>query len=217
MNKKNYYLLICLLFCSVILQGQSLSSVLKKRPSVYGGFESRNSFVQGATADLSGLKVGLSFDNTIKFSFARYKLISDIVEVKKVRLANLQDTLVRANLQLLYYAPGVEYIIYKKDPWQVSIPVEIGIGKSYFTYFVSKGKKDRAFESGILLIEPGISGHYKVMRWVGVGFGIGYRAMLKNNPDIDTRVSNFTFSIGVKLFFSEIIDSIWPREIKVSK
>lgn len=217
MKYKIYFLLIVLLHCGIHLQGQSIGSALKKRPSVYGGFESRNSFVQGATADLSGLKIGVSFDNTIKFSFARYKLISDIVELKNVKLPNQQDTLVRSNLQLLYYAPGAEYVIYKKDPWQISIPVEIGIGKSYFTYFVSKGKKERAYQSSIVLIEPGISGHYKVVRWVGVGFGVGYRAMIKNNPDIDTRVSNFTFSIGVKLFFSEIIDSIWPREIKVTK
>nr|MBK9650205.1 hypothetical protein [Bacteroidota bacterium] len=48
------------------------------------------------------------------------------------------DTTVRANLQVLYFAPGVEYVLYKDDPWQISVPVEIGFGKSYFEYFASR-------------------------------------------------------------------------------
>nr|MBK9650206.1 hypothetical protein [Bacteroidota bacterium] len=54
----------------------------KSKPTLIFTFEKRNSFVQDATADLNGIKAGLDFDNTVKFTFARYKLIADIVETK---------------------------------------------------------------------------------------------------------------------------------------
>ncbi len=205
------YLWCMMFFITINLQAQ----FYKSKPTLIFTFEKRNSFVQDATADLNGIKVGLDFDNTVKFTFARYKLIADIVETKTVTSAFGTDTTVRANLQVLYFAPGVEYVLYKDDPWQISVPVEIGIGKSYFEYFASRGNRQRAFDKGIILIEPGINGHYKLVKWIGIGFGAGYRIMLKNNPEVDTRMSNFTFSIGVKIFFSEVYKSVFPKGIKL--
>lgn len=207
-----YYVLHIFL---LLMHFDARAQFYKEKPTLIFSFEKRNSFVQDATADLNGIKLGVDFDNKVKITLARYKLVADIVEQKTVKTNAGKDTTVRANLQMLYVAPGAEYVIYKDDVWQVSVPVEVGFGKSYFEYFVQRSERKKILDQSILLIEPGISGHYKLVKWIGLGFGAGYRSMLQNNKEVDTRMSSFTFSLGIKIFFSEVYKSVFPRGIKL--
>jgi uncharacterized oligopeptide transporter (OPT) family protein len=60
--------------------------------------------------------------------------------------------------------------------------------------------------------QVGISAQYKIIRWVGVGAGLGYRLMLVNNPEIETKMNSPVFAIGIKLYLGEIVKSIQGNE-----
>ena len=101
-----------------------------------------------------------------------------------------------------------EYIAYRKDPWQITIPLQLGYGSSYFQYFDKDDHNRRIFEHGVLVFQPGVNAQYKLLKWVGVGAGLGYRFLLVNNPEIETKMNSPIFSIGLKIFIGEIVKSI---------
>jgi hypothetical protein len=62
----------------------------------------------------------------------------------------------------------------------------------------------------VLISDIGINAQYKVLKWVGLGAGIGYRFMLVSNPEIDTDFSSMVYSIRIKVFLGEIMKTIFP-------
>jgi hypothetical protein len=104
-----------------------------------------------------------------------------------------------------------EYILYDKDPWEISVPVQAGYGRSYFRYFDIGNNRRRIFEHGVLVNDLGIAGQYKILKWFGAGAGVGYRFMLIDNPEIETDFNTPVISLRLKLFLNEIYQSLFPR------
>ena len=107
-----------------------------------------------------------------------------------------------------------EYIIYDKGPWQFCTPMNMGIGKIYFTYFDKEGKTKRKSDATVLDYEVGITGQYKILKWFGVGAGVGYRLMLIDNPVNPHNFNAPFYNIKIKVFLGEIIKSVFPPKNK---
>ena len=54
----------------------------------------------------------------------------------------------------------------------------------------------------------GVNAQYKVLRWVGLTAGVGYRVMLINNKEIDAKMNSPIFAVGIKIYLSEVVKSI---------
>lgn len=174
-------------------------------------FDSYYSFIGNKSADVWGFKAGVEWNKQWRFGIGYNKLSSDIIEYKKLpaeEISYAKNDTVKAQLFLTYYPVMAEYIFYRKDPWQLSTPIHLGYGNSYFQYFDKTDSGRKIFKHGILASQIGINAQYKVLKWFGVAAGIGYRIMLANNPDIDTRMSSPVFAVGIKVFPGEIIRSI---------
>ncbi|MCW5918764.1 MAG: hypothetical protein KIS71_03175, partial [Bacteroidetes bacterium] len=63
-----------------------------------------------------------------------------------------------------------------------------------------------------ILFEPAITGHYKLIRWVGIGFGVGYRVMLKNNKQLKDNLSSPIYILRLKIFVDEIYRTVFPSK-----
>jgi hypothetical protein len=103
-----------------------------------------------------------------------------------------------------------EYTFYEKDDWQISSPLCLGYGRSYFEYFDKNNNRRSIYNHGVLISDIGINAQYKVLKWVGLGGGVGYRFMLVSNPEIDTDFSSMVYSIRIKVFLGEIMKTIFP-------
>ena len=57
----------------------------------------------------------------------------------------------------------------------------------------------------------------KIVKWVGVGFGVGYRIMLLNNPDIPDKLSSPLYVLRLKIFLDEVYRSIFPKKEETKK
>jgi hypothetical protein len=213
------------LFLFVILSTPALSWNGDKHPSwknsnqasnnrkikPYFQLDSYYSFIGNRSADVIGFKAGIEWNNKWRFAAGYNQIKSDIVENKVLPTSEIQyannDTM-RAQLYLRYFPLMAEYVFYDKDAWQLSAPINLGYGRSYFQYYGINNQKRRIFEHGVMVSELGLNAQYKIMKWFGLGAGVGYRVMLLNNPAIDTKFSSPIFSFRIKLFPGAIYNSI---------
>lgn len=187
----------------------SLKQTAKKKIVPFLSLDSYNSFITNTVANSFGVKAGIDFGGKVKFGAGYYTLSTDIVKEKYIPAE--QDTF-RAELKSHYFTLGAEYVVYEDGPWQVSVPAHIGIGSSFFEYYNKQKVLSETDKQTIILFEPAFAGHYKILRWVGIGFGAGYRLMLKNNTALEERFNSPLYSIYIKIFVADIYDTIFPKK-----
>jgi hypothetical protein len=169
------------------------------------------SFIGRKGADVWGFRAGVEWKGKWRFGAGYNKVSSDIVEWKTLEgkdreLAGKDST--KAQLFFRFYPLSAEYVAYRRDPWQIGIPVLLGYGTSYFEYFDKNNERQPLFRKGVVALQPGCNVQYKVLKWLGVSAGIGYRLMLINNPSIDAQLDSPVLSLGFRLFPGEIYRSI---------
>lgn len=188
--------------------GNTFAEAFEKKPKPFFQLDGYNSFVRKRGANAIGVKAGVSFNKKIRFGIGYMKLFTDVVDSIEVNPGKYY----RGEVKSGYFTTGIEYILYEEDPWQLSFPANIGIGSSYYDYPDGKHTHNKALKGSIILFEPAITGHYKVIRWVGVGFGVGYRIMLKNNTRITDKHSSPLYVLKLKIFLDEIYKSVFQPE-----
>jgi hypothetical protein len=55
---------------------------------------------------------------------------------------------------------------------------------------------------------------YKIVRWVGLGSGIGYRLILYKNKNISEHLTSPVFIFKVKIYLGEIVRTFTGKEIQ---
>lgn len=199
------------LLCFILLVSAPAMAQSRKNLQPFLVFDSYYSFIGKKSADVWGFKAGIEWNEEWRFGIGYNKLSADIIEYKALpeeEWPHAKNDTVKAQLYLRYFPMMAEYIAYRKDPWQITIPLQLGYGTSYFQYFDKDNNNRRIFEHGVLVFQPGVNVQYKVLKWVGVGAGLGYRFLLVNNPEIETKMNSPVFSIGLKIFIGEIVKSI---------
>ncbi|MFM9984717.1 MAG: hypothetical protein ACKVOK_05750 [Flavobacteriales bacterium] len=161
-------------------------------------FDSRSSFVSGRNARIQGLKVGVSFRKTLTLGLGYSWLVSDIKE-----FIGTGETGVEGQLKMRYVSVFAEYSFYRKGPWEASIPLQIGLGKS-FLQVKESGEKQKINANAVVLYEPVMTVEYKVLNLIGIGGGVGYRIMMQNNKDINYQFTSPVYVLKVRLIFEEI-------------
>lgn len=213
------YLLITLLLLPFFGSAQD-STERKNHFTPTFQFDTYYSFIGNRGADVWGFKAGIEWNKKWRFAVGYNKIKSDIIEYKNLPASEYPYSVkhdVKAQLYLKYYPVMAEYTLYDKDPWQISVPVDIGYGKSYFEYFDSKNNARDILKHGVLINDDGVNVQYKIVKWVGIGAGVGYRLMLVNNPNISTNFNSPIFSFQLKIFLNEIVKSLFPNGIHLVK
>ncbi len=188
-----------LMFAQSINLSDSLRNILKYKPAPVFKFDSRNSFIAGRSARIQGIKLGVSFNKTLSLGIGYNWLGQGFTERMVVN-----NTIVEVELKMRYIAPYIEYSFYKKGPWEVAVPVQLGFGKSFLQY--KNGEQKNIFSKGrIILYEPVMTVEYKILNLVGLGVGLGYRVMLKNNRAIDHRLTSPIYVLRARIIFDEIV------------
>ena len=191
------FLVNCLCAQTINLS-DSLRQVLQHKPVPTAKFDTRNSFITGKSAKVFGVKVGVSFRKTLTIGIG-YNWIG----TKFSEPLQIGDDIFESEIKLRYVAPFLEYSFYKKGPWEATVPVQIGFGKSFLRYSSTSGKEN-IHEGHVVLYEPGMAIEYKLFDVVGVGAGMGYRIMLKNNKSIEQQFTSPVYVLRIRLIFDEL-------------
>lgn len=204
-----------LIMCSNIAHAQLFDTIrysLKQKPRVFFQLDTYNSFVSKEPANTFGLRGGLEYNRRVRFGIGFYNLASDIVKRKLITGVFTSDTVLNTKLELNFIPLSAEYIFYNKYPWEISMQTAIGIGTSYFFYYNPRGEKARIDEKDIALMVIAGGAQYKITRWLGVGSGLGFRIMLKDNSSIDESFNSIIYSLQLRIFPGAIYRAIFKKE-----
>ena len=182
----------------------SLNNVFKQPLTPVLKLDTRNSFVTGRSAQIWGVKAGVSFGKRMNLGLAYSWLHSDISKPLSEPNQNMSGL-----IRLRYFGPFAEYTFYRKGNWEATVPLQLGFGKS-FLIEESGEVSGRINEGNIFLYEPAMVVDYKVLNLISIGGGVGYRLMLVNNRNLDQRFTAPVYMIRARLLLENWIKLVKP-------
>lgn len=181
----------------------SIKASLKQKPKFTFRFDNRNSFISTKSPVINGFKVGIEFAHTLRLGTGYHRLASDFYKPQIIKSNSSVVDTVKSLLKLNYISNYVEYVFYKKNKWEFSFPLSIGIGNTHYEFLYNNTEFQRD-KKIVVICETGVSGDYKLFSWIGIGMGAGYRLMIIDNKAIDENFNSIIFILKIKLFLSEI-------------
>jgi hypothetical protein len=103
-----------------------------------------------------------------------------------------------------YITPYVDYAFYQRGPWEVRLPVQIGIGAGSTVYTDAEGEKQQVDRTGLLIYEPAMTVQYRFLKYFGVGAGWGYRLVVQTGEKLGENLSAPIYIFGLRIFFDDI-------------
>lgn len=192
------------LFCLSPLQAQYFESeikdALKSKPRFIAYFDSRGSFISRNGVRVFGVKAGLQYDEKLTFGFGYNQLLSQYINY-----LNIEGKERRLRLKYWYLSPFIEYTFYRDRQWELLIPVQLGLGESYY----QDTDDGRNLKFGwVLSYEPAIAFQYRFLEVFGAGFGIGYRLMVIPNSQIEEKFTSPVYMLKFKVYFDDLMEKV---------
>ena len=183
----------------------SLALFSKERPKFIAKLDSRGSFISNSNVRLMGVKIGLEHAGRLQYGIGYTFLSSPVEQLRTVN--GVAGTPVR--LRLGYVTPYVEYAFYQRGPWEVRIPVQLGLGGGALIYKDAEGRKQHFKKAFLLLYEPSMTVQYRFLRYFGLSAGWGFRLVL-TNAQLDETLSAPIYLFGLKVFFGDLWADVKP-------
>lgn len=182
----------------------------KERPQLDVKFDFRFSFIASRDFRTSGFKLGVSFNRKFKMGLGYNQLI---VPAKSTIKDN--DKLFNAELKYIYFSPYFEYVYYTSKRWEFNLSAQVGFGRGHYQYYnVEEDRTIKTKYSTILSYEPVMLIDYKIIRWFGVGTGVGYRLIFYKNSNIEEHLTSPVYVFKVKVYLGEIVRTITGKQIQ---
>lgn len=185
----------------------TLALLFKGHYSIDARLESRNSFIDHQLVSVNGARLGLSFARKFKLGIGISWLNSEVRS--PIYTPEKPDY-----LKFGYVDYYLDYVFYKTKRWQLSVPIQLGTGVSWYqqknTYSFRDSKVPKYF---LFLYEPGISVQFKVFKWMGFGTDVAYRFTLPNNRDAARQLSSPTYSFKLLFWFDQLFYDVFPESL----
>jgi hypothetical protein len=189
---------------------------LKQKPHLFGKLDTRNSFIYNSRIKIFGLKAGLNYGKRLHIGIG-YNQIYPFAKASKnfnkqvyyTNSDNAPDS-VTALLKLFYFSAHVEYIFYQNKHWQLSMPLQIGVGQTYYRYDLLE-EKFSIDKHACFIYEPAVSTEYRFYKWIGVGADVGFRFMITNSRALNQKFNSPTYAFKLLIYYNEIYKSLFPK------
>lgn len=214
---KIFILIISFLFLFGIIKAQStldtIKSCLQQKPRPYAKLDSRNSFIDNYLVNIFGVKAGICYGKKLSFGIGYNQLNKSpkILNEESLYVNGVgQSSIVTKKLKLYYVSVSAEYVFYQTKYWELSMPLQIGIGETYYQYTLN-GERIKSNRNVNFIYEPTISVNYKIIKWFGVGADFGYRFMFNNSRKLNQRFTAPIVMFELIIHYSEIYKSLFPN------
>lgn len=164
-------------------------------PSLDLKYETRNSFIGSKYARINALRIGVNFDQTFKVGLSYNWLSSRIND--SIRIDD--QSMVYARYRLMYVASYADWVYYLDDKWKVSILAMVGAGLTHFGY---EGENYKSHF--LLLYEPYMSAERRVLKYFGIGGGIGFRLALIGDQYTKQRINSPIYVLKAALYLDDL-------------
>ncbi len=189
------------------LNGQPLdSAIANQSPTPFFTLDSRNSTINNTPVRMFGIKLGLEWADKYRAGFGHYRLFSDPKE--KV---NFNNSSIRSRIEFRYFSLFGEYRFLKTKKWTATATFHFGLGQRFYEPLREMNYPDRIRNQTVLLVGPYISGAYRIIPWLGVGGGLGYRKTLI--PDLlkTGGLNGGIVSIGIRVYPVKLYEAIFTK------
>ncbi|MCF8256079.1 MAG: hypothetical protein K9J06_00900 [Flavobacteriales bacterium] len=187
----------CLAHLHVNAQDQEAGKGKKIR--IMGKFEGRNAFVRTHHALFLGARLGVEFKFPVRAGLGYYWMQTEITSQlydPKEHPGNGDSAIPRMRYVMAY----VEYTFWEEDGWALGVPVQIGMGETFY-----RTSTDAHVGNGLVMpLELGVDVSYQFSRWAGLGVGLGYRVMLMSNDEVKENLNSPYYQVRLGLAVSEI-------------
>jgi hypothetical protein len=216
MKNKIYLFIILFILCHSLKAQLVLDSIkysLKQKSHLFAKLDNRNSFIDNNAVNIFGAKIGLSFNKNLSFGIGYYQLYNppknfnkDILYVNSIG----NQYIITTGLKMSYFSVNAEYTFHKTNHWELSMPLQIGLGRTYYQYTI-EGVKHINNKNFNFIYEPTIAIDYKIIKWVGLSAAFGYRFMITESGKLNSRFTSPIITFGVAIYYSEILKSFLPK------
>jgi len=211
LKSSSFLLLFLVSFLSVRSQPaiDTIKHSMKQKPVLFGNIGTRNSFINNNRVGVLGVQLGLNYANNVFVGIGYNQLYSSSSVFDKqlfFRNRNVTNSTI-ATLQMAYFSIWAEYVYYRNHKWQLSIPLQMGMGQGYYKYTLNNETK-KIDENFIFVYEPAVSVEYKVIKWLGVGTDIGFRFIVTNYTHLNEKLNSPTYAFKLLIYYNEIYKSL---------
>ena len=182
----------------------------KSKPKLDVKFDNRFSFIRDNDVKTIGIKVGLNFRRKFKLGLGFNQMFLPV----ETFTFDDKGIKVPVNLEYSYFSPYIEYVYFNTRKWEFSLSIQHGIGGASYQ-FDNNGEVVKLAESLVLSYEPAMLIDYKIIRWIGIGTGIGYRIIYYKEPGIQEKFSSPEYAIKLKVYLGEIVRTITGKELEI--
>lgn len=207
----NKYLCICL-FTIVSVKCFSQTDVFPVNDSdskkIFFSMDYRNGFIRSTEAHIVGFRAGMEFGQKYRLGVGYHYLSSEIIRTIPVMG---EDGIINTNakVHLRYGSVSAEYILFSSELWQVSAPLVVGMGASY--YEPPSNKYPETNKRFTVLVEPAITVQYNIIPFIGIGTGIGYRFMPEGDHNLRSAFATPVYDLRLKLLLNEVSEALFPN------
>lgn len=192
----------CIFLCSSNVYAQKfeaeIKEALQEKPTFEFRLDSRTSFINQTGVRIFGVKIGLQYDNKLSFGLGYNFLISSIK-----KNISLPATEIEAKLKFRNLSPYLEYVFYRDEKWELSIPVQFGFGNSFYENKSESGAS-KLSNQFVISYEPAITFQYRFLTYFGAGMGVGYRLMIIPNREVDEQFTSPVYLFKFKIYFQDL-------------
>lgn len=168
-------------------------------------FDSRRTFVQRNSVKVFGLRIGLH-KNKFGFGVGYYSSRSFGIFDKSISKNYIDNKLdppqsFPAEFDFDYFSIFGDYILLKKNPWQITANTQLGIGRVDIDLLDGNSKNIKERKS---LVEHSIKVNYQALRWLRVDAGIGYRYLIAGEQQIKDAFNAPIYIVGLNFNIKEL-------------
>ena len=171
-------------------------------------FDNHGSWVFGKRTDMFAIRFGLQVKERYRFGMGFYKTSKEI-SLKPLETA--EDT-IGMFVKFSYTSWFFEYVFYKDYKWEFSIPLGLGKGKADLRKTSAKfDTNEMVVVDKIPIASISIEAHYRFLRFLGIGVGAGYRAVLGDNESLKA-FSAPMYILKLDIYIGELYKYFFRRE-----
>jgi hypothetical protein len=192
----------------------TISYSLHKKPRFFITLASHNTFIDRQYANVGGLRMGLNFNQRIRFGIGFFGLANNSVVTKIHPEGTPENYVTNGRLDFGYVSLSGEYFFYNDYPWQCTFtPFHFGFGEARYEYIdQDNGSLTLTPQEFVILYQPEVSAQYSIFRWLGVGVTTGYRFSVYRSKKLTQNLNAPTFAIDIRLFVDEVYNALFKKE-----
>jgi len=173
--------------------------------------ESRWSFLEKDAIRISGFRLGVSFRKKLRIGGGISWISSDFTQNTLQLYPDGNYYEVKQFLNFFYLCYYIDFVFYKTRRWQLSTPVQVGLGSYWWTSSRKFFLKEIHYDHFLFLYEPGINVQYKILPFLGLGMDAAYRFGSADSGMLKRNFFSPVYALKLLIWFDQLFFWLFPE------